>query len=621
MTHLRARTAFLAAGVAIAVAVAAGLIASHVGSGPDLRLFASDDTYALGTDPLRASGTDARLVAGAGGGFVAITFLKFRVPTLPGGIAPKRAEVRLTRTGGPLPPHVELTYVPSNRWGEATLTSAGAPRLGKVLGTARPDPLDGTLTFDVTQIVQATGTFSFAVTAPAGDGLATFIAKEADRTRARLLQPSLWLSAAGRPQPNDLTVRPSATPPGRPYPVDLPSVSPSVTDPPSTDLPPTVLPSTEAPPTDVPPTDLPPTDVPPTDIPPTDLPPTDLPPTTLPPTTLPPTAMPSPTEPEPTEPEPTEPPEPECAVGERLVPTCGALWGVAPGAHTTQPRIDALRDFEQKTGRPQAVYHAYHRGTELFPTAAEIEVARQTVSRRILFLNWKPLAASWASVADGDLDTYLDRLARHIRENFPEPFFFTIHHEPENDVRPVAGSGWTAHDYAAMFRHVVERLRANGVTNLVTVMAYMAYVPWNTKSWFEELYPGDDVVDWVAWDTYAYSEPGYGYGDFAEMMNRRSSSRPAWPGFYNWAAFRFPDKPLMVAEWGVWHSHANIEHSPWFYDTVGQQIQLFPRVKAMVYFDTPHNQQGWDSRVDVTPESLEAYRRLGLARTFQVAMD
>jgi len=40
-----------------------------------------------------------------------------------------------------------------------------------------------------------------------------------------------------------------------------------------------------------------------------------------------------------------------------------------------------------------------------------------------------------------------------------------------------------------------------------------------------------------------------------------------------------------------------------------------------VYFDTPHNQQGWDSRVDVTPESLEAYRRLGLARTFQVAMD
>jgi hypothetical protein len=51
---------------------------------------------------------------------------------------------------------------------------------------------------------------------------------------------------------------------------------------------------------------------------------------------------------------------------------------------------------------------------------------------------------------------------------------------------------------------------------------------------------------------------------------------------------------------------------------VGQQIQLFPRVKALVYFDTPSDQRGKDSRVDATPDSLLAYRRLGQASMFDV---
>jgi hypothetical protein len=51
---------------------------------------------------------------------------------------------------------------------------------------------------------------------------------------------------------------------------------------------------------------------------------------------------------------------------------------------------------------------------------------------------------------------------------------------------------------------------------------------------------------------------------------------------------------------------------------VGQQIQLFPRVKALVYFDTPSDQNGLDSRVDVTPDSLRAYQRLGRSSMFDV---
>ena len=310
-----------------------------------------------------------------------------------------------------------------------------------------------------------------------------------------------------------------------------------------------------------------------------------------------------------------------CRTGVKLVPTCGILWGVAPGAFTDRRGRPALASFEEKTQRHQDIYHAYHRGTkQLFPTGEEIAIARQKGKERILFLNWKPAGASWAAIARGDrkTDAFLDRLAAHINETFPEEFFFAVHHEAEDNVKQKAGSGYTARDYARMFRYVVERLRARGVDNLVTVLIHMAYVPHTTRSWFDEMYPGDDVVDWIGFDTYAYSDPGYGHGDLAELLNRRMESRPGWPGFYTWAVTRHAGKPLMVAEWGVWSSRRNPGHKAEFYREVGRQIGRFPNIRAMVHFDTPHNQEGRDSRVDSTPEALEAYRRLGNLPIFQV---
>jgi hypothetical protein len=47
-------------------------------------------------------------------------------------------------------------------------------------------------------------------------------------------------------------------------------------------------------------------------------------------------------------------------------------------------------------------------------------------------------------------------------------------------------------------------------------------------------------------------------------------------------------------------------------------MPLFPRVKAMVYFDTPHQQQGRDSRVTATSGGLAAYRSLSSSPIFEV---
>jgi len=295
-----------------------------------------------------------------------------------------------------------------------------------------------------------------------------------------------------------------------------------------------------------------------------------------------------------------------CEVDAKLVPSCGAWWGIAPEIFTGRPQQRALKRAERRMGRPADIMHAYHRGDELFPTPAERAIARDPAGHRLLLINWKPsLDHTWGQIARGALDERIDRLAAHIVRTFPERFFLTVHHEPENDVREARGRGMTAADYAAMFRHVVKRLRQGGVTNAVTVMTYMGAPNWASKPWFEKLYPGDDVVDWVAMDPYV----DHRVHSFDGLVNKTRPEFPRWSGFYRWMGERFPDKPVMLAEWGVFERHDRPGFKESFFDSVRGEIGEYPRIKALVYFDSPRAPRG-DTRFDTTPGGRRAFGEL-----------
>ncbi|RJL33292.1 hypothetical protein D5H75_10800 [Bailinhaonella thermotolerans] len=173
------------------------------------------------------------------------------------------------------------------------------------------------------------------------------------------------------------------------------------------------------------------------------------------------------------------------------------------------------------------------------------------------------------------------------------------------------GGGNGADDYRRMFRHVVTRLRGHGVTNAVTVMTYMGAVNWGAKPWFGRLYPGDDVVDWIALDPYADGR----VDDFAALVNRRRREFPGWPGFYRWAARHHPGKPLMVGEWGVFERPRDPGFKRRFYASVRRQAPAFSRIKALVYFESPRAPRG-DTRFDTTPGGLAEFRRLAASPHF-----
>jgi len=235
----------------------------------------------------------------------------------------------------------------------------------------------------------------------------------------------------------------------------------------------------------------------------------------------------------------SEPTRPACGFSTTLVPNCGRWVGVAPLAHTGEAIQTALPKEETFAGRTVDIVHVYHTNDQLFPTSAERAVALQTGHQRLLLENWKPATdMSWAAVASGRADARIDRLAKYINATYRHHFFLDIWHEPENDVNPAANSGYTAADYASMYRHVVSRLRSDGVTFAVTVMNYMGFVNWTKQSWFAQLWPGDSYVDWVATDPYGTgaATSSYTATNFPTLVNRPVAG--SFPGFYSWKDIR-----------------------------------------------------------------------------------
>ncbi|MFG3339776.1 glycosyl hydrolase [Glycomyces sp. NPDC048151] len=471
-----------------------------------------------------------------------------------------------------------------------SLTAATAPPYGAVWDAVEIDAGATEVVLDVTGAINAPGRYGFAVTTPDRNSYLEFEGAE---------------YGAG---PNLRTI--SAVPPVNPVPPTAPVPLPDPTGSPS--------PTLSQDPTDAPASDAPSSTAPSSEAPASTGPtaPTSPQPTTGP------TADPALPAAEPTSPQ-GPPLQPEagqtedqlatCRTGEKLIPTCGALVGVAPAAHTSLPKEQALLDFETTVERTQQVYHTYERADErLWPTPEQIALTEDPLKPRTLFVNWKPRMANWAEIAAGDpeVDAYLDQLAEHINANFDKPFFFTVHHEPENDVVQKEGSGMEAADYAAMYRYVVERLRGAGVDNLVTVMNYMGYLKWVEKPWHEDLYPGADVVDWIGLSGYGQSLHDDGRSDFGEIVDQ-TKGESAWPGFYHWVAREHPDKPMMLAEWGVFYEEQYPDHQKAVFQAARYQMAHYPRLKAIVYFDTPaDHKSGRNSQVHQHEDTLEAFREL-----------
>ncbi|WP_433717599.1 DUF7594 domain-containing protein [Actinoplanes sp. CA-051413] len=572
--------AALVAGAGTALVASAPAAAA---AGPELKLTAGDDTYVSSGRKDATFGAEDKLSIGRLDGDTKIAFLKFLVPA---GTQVTGARLRLI-TVGDVAGKVSVSRVAGNAWTEQRLTSGTAPALGAVVASATPAAGAEELSFDLGAAVTGPGTYSFAVQSSASNAVTRLRSAEG-KWGGPVLTVSTATAHSAPAVPPATPIEDEDMPP--------PAAEPAPTQP--------TTPATTAPAQPVP---TQPATTEPTPAQPA---PTQTTP-----------AQPAPTQTTPTQPAPVDPPKGDCVTGAKLVPSCGVLWGAAAGGFTDAPRDQALKDWEKLSGRTASIFHAYHKGDEPFPTKSEMDMARDAAKPRVLLLNWKiAYGSNWAKVAKGEQDARIDRFAARIKSSFPEKFFLVLNHEPENDVVAKAGSGWEAKDFAAMYRHTILRLRAKGVTNAINVMAYMGNEKWMAQSWWKDLYPGDDVVDWMGLDSYVSAEKGYyHFGLFGDLLDRKPADGGL--GWYDWAATKHASKPVMVAEWGVYHRVGKVTDKAAGFRSVLPELKKRPGIKAIVYFDTKRDDQGdRDISIDSTKTALAAFRTLAADKIFDVKL-
>jgi len=299
---------------------------------------------------------------------------------------------------------------------------------------------------------------------------------------------------------------------------------------------------------------------------------------------------------------------PADAVSPLLVPAQGAWWGIyAPASAAIGWNYDtALTTLESDVGRHFDIVHRYHDMSNAgsngaFPDSYE---QAEAASGHFLFFAWESrtyatgIDYTWPQITSGALDAVIDATIARIKA-LPYQVFIDFDHEPEADTADGSDA-----DFVAAYRYIVTRFRAEGATNALWI--------WTVEGWsgaysrYLGLYPGDDVVDWIAYDPYNWN----GWGGHGAWNSFSGVVQP----FYSWLAANsapghaFSSKPYMLAEYGSADNLADPLAREAWYDAIPAALKTMPNLKAVVYFDSSVDA---DWRFETTPQSITGFAAAG----------
>ncbi len=245
----------------------------------------------------------------------------------------------------------------------------------------------------------------------------------------------------------------------------------------------------------------------------------------------------------------------------------GCYTGVFPGWGEYEDEVSSsvLYDFEDLSGKSVAfVPFSVFWGRNYISSHNLDEIGKYGAIPMVRLMPWgEPYWVagyqdkySLQRIIDGEFDDFIRGWADVIRD-YQKPVMVTFGEEMNGDWFPWSGvfqggdetTGYGdprlpdgPERFVDAFRHVVDIFRAEAVTNAVWYyqVNYDSQPPeeWNN---IEAYYPGDDYVDWVAISVYGAQTPSDPWVSFESVMEP----------IYEEITSAFPQKPLMVAEWGV----------------------------------------------------------------------
>ncbi len=278
--------------------------------------------------------------------------------------------------------------------------------------------------------------------------------------------------------------------------------------------------------------------------------------------------------------------------GKPAVPASGALTGawVAPRGTWTQAQESALwTQREGDAGRGFDIAHSFYSFTKPFPTWRESWHLSQG---RTPMVTWSGAVAS--EVTAGYHDNVIRERARALK-GLGAPVY--LRYGAEMDSKAKAAVAQNPEAFIAAWRHMHRIFQQEGAGNVAWVWCPTAWAfsidngaPW---------YPGNDVVDWVCADGY----------NWAPKRGSWVSFRTIFTNFYNWAVGT--GKPIMVGEFGAMEALPG-QKAAWIAEVAPTLRTHFPKIKAVVYFDSNKYEQGtnFDWRLDSTLASYQAWNTM-----------
>jgi len=210
-------------------------------------------------------------------------------------------------------------------------------------------------------------------------------------------------------------------------------------------------------------------------------------------------------------------------------------------------------------------------------------------------------------VIDGQYDDQIRARAAEAKL-INGPFFARLFHEADGkigklyDINKVGSPNGDIRKYWQRVRDIFDQ---EGVTNIVWVWNVASFNPGE-----EGFYPGDDLVDWIGADPYQWIGD-----DGAPRCQRGDAYAPLYdklgPTFWNFAA-NHPDKPIMLGEWGAgYRNDPALDIRAQFIESARDAIEVAPRLKALLYFNSFPGEGNCDWRLELGPAAGRvAYREL-----------
>jgi beta-mannanase len=309
------------------------------------------------------------------------------------------------------------------------------------------------------------------------------------------------------------------------------------------------------------------------------------------------------------------------------VPEHGAYTGAFIDFGDTEDDVtlEAIENFEDLVGKHQAIIaSSSYWGEQTFPTENINLIWRHGSIPLIFWSPWDkpydedsgPDKFSLSAIIEGKWDAYIDQWAESARQ-FGQPMFVSFCNEMNGTWFPWSGCFYGGKNvvpgtnpkkyegpevFKTAYRHVVDRVRAKGATNILWVFHVMNYsYPQDVWNLAAQYYPGPDYVDWLGLSVYGEQDREDPWVDFIPLME--------WP--YEEMRRIDPGKPVMLAEWGIGEFPKFGKKSQFISDFFSSMKSKYPNVKAAVFWhERWQNEDDAYSnlRVNSTPEAQEAYR-------------